>query len=50
MNHDTVNRLCACGHTLRIHGRRWIPDDHCRAWNPTDGACDCTDFTEETAR
>lgn len=41
---------CTCGHVLRIHGRSWIPDDHCRAWNPIDGACDCTDFDEEARR
>lgn len=41
-----MNRLCACGHAYRIHGRSWIPDDHCRAWQPQDGPCHCDLFTE----
>lgn len=40
-----MNRLCTCGHTLRIHGRHWIPDDNCRAYNPRDGECPCDLFT-----
>lgn len=42
-----MNRLCTCGHTLRIHGRPWIPDDNCRAYNRLDGPCGCEDFTDQ---
>lgn len=41
-----MNRLCTCGHTLRIHGRPWIPDDNCRAFNHLDGPCGCDEFLQ----
>ena len=43
------NRLCACGHVWRIHGRAWIPDDHCRGWNTSTGECNCDEFKEAAA-
>jgi|GEM_PF-2884338 len=42
-----MNRLCTCGHTFRIHGRRWIPDGNCRAYNNLDGPCPCEDYTDQ---